>query len=127
MRPMPSRRCQRAGFSLVEMVVAVFIFSVAVVAMIEVFTVCLRSTATSVNYSRAVFLAQGLMEEALAEEDLTADEESGESEGDLPDGTWTREITATDTAGLYELHVTVEWREHEQERAFELTTLAAER
>jgi hypothetical protein len=25
------------------------------------------------------------------------------------------------------LHVTVKWREHEQERAFELTTLAAER
>ena len=121
------RRCQRAGFSLVEMVVAVFIFSVGVVAMIEVFTLCLRSTATSVNYSRAVFLAQGLIEEALAEEELTAGEDSGESDEDLPEGTWTREITETDTDGLYELRVTVAWQDHEQERTFELTTLAAER
>lgn len=121
------RRCQRAGFSLVEMVVAVFIFSVAVVAIIEVFTLCLRSTATCVNYSRAVFLAQGLIEEALAEEDLTAGEDSGESDVDLQDGTWTREITETDTEGLYELRVTVAWRDYERERTFELTTLAAER
>ena len=122
-----SQRCHGAAFSLVEMVVALFIFSVAVVAMMEVFTLCLRSTATSVNYSRAVFLAQGLTEESLAEGDPTVGEDDGEFDADLPDGTWTREITETDTAGLYELRVTVQWRDPERERAFELTTLAAER
>ena len=124
---MLSRRRHSAGFSLVEMVVALMIFSVSVVAVIEVFTLCLRATGTSLNHTRAVFLAQGLIEEAASEGTMMAGEESGEFGDGFPGATWTQEITESDTAGLYEVRVTVAWEERGTERTFELSTLAAER
>ncbi len=117
----------REGFSLVEMMAALMIFSVGVVAMIEVFAVCVRSTGTARDYSRAVFLAQALVEEALAEDALSEGEETGEFDQELSDGTWERLITATDDEGLYEVYVTVEWQDRGRQRTFELTTLAAGR
>jgi len=124
MRP---ERCHRAGFSLVEMVAAVMIFSFAVLATMEIFTLCLRSAATSANHTRAVFLAQGLMEEALVEGNLIVGEDGGDLEEHLTEGAWIREIMESETEGLYEVYVTVSWLERGQEQTFELTTLAAER
>ena len=124
---MLSRRRHSGGFSLVEMVTALVIFSVAVVATIEIFMMCLRSTGTSLNHTRAVFLAQGLIEETLGEGTVMAEEESGELDEGFPGAAWTREIVESDTAGLYEVRVTVTWEERDKERTFQLTTLAAER
>lgn len=123
---MLSRRLS-GGFSLVEMVAALAIFSISIVATLGIFTVCLRSTGTSVNYTRASFLAQGLMEEMLAEQEFTPGDDSGDFGAALPDATWTRELVETETIGLYEVQVRVIWTEHENQRLFELVTLAAER
>ncbi len=122
-----SVRGRSAGFSLVEMVAALFIFSVSVLATLEVFAVCLRSTDMCLSRTRAAFLAQGLIEETVAEGILTSGEDSGEFGEGFSRATWTREITETDTTGLYELRVTVAWTDRGKERKFELTTLAAER
>ena len=92
--------CERShcgGFSLVELMAALMIFSLGVLATMEVFTACLRSTSKAVNYTRAVFLAQGLVEETLAETDLIPGSESGEFGDSLPHGTWTRDIVETET------------------------------
>lgn len=120
-------RCHSGGFSLVEMVAALIIFSTGVLATMEVFTVCLRSTGTCKNYTRAVLLAQGLVEETLAEGIVAPGEERGEFGESFPNATWTREIMDTETTGLYEIGVRVVWPAHGNERMFELTTLAAER
>ena len=116
-----------AGFSLVEMLAALGIFSLGVVATLQVFTVCLRSTGISRDYTRASFLAQELMEEALAEGNFTVGQESGDLSDVFPGATWTREVSETETAGLYSVRVSVLWSERGRERVFELTTLAAER
>ena len=115
----------RRGFSLVEMVVALSIFSIAVVALLGVFTTCLRSTGLSVNHTRAALLAQGVMEEALAQDITTVEDGSGDFGDEFPGATWEREVMETDTADLYEVHVAVSWPERGIERTFELTTLAA--
>ena len=122
-----SQRRHWAGFSLVEMVAALTIFSMGVLATMEIFVLCLRSTGTSANYSRAVFRAQAVMEETLIEGQLIPGEDYGELDEELPDGEWTRQIIETDAEGLYEIRVVVSWSEHGKDRAFELTTLAAER
>ena len=121
------RRCDLKGFSLVEMIAAMAIFGTGVLAMMEVFSMNLHATATSRDYSRAVLLAQGLMEQTLASGELIAGEESGEFAEAFPDATWTCEITDTETIGLYEVRVSVAWPERGKERSFELITLAAER
>jgi general secretion pathway protein I len=118
---------KHAGFSLVEMLVALVIFSVGVMATIEVLGLCLRSTGTSRDYTRAVFLAQELMERTLAEGVLTTGEESDQFGPEFPGAAWTRKIEESETAGLYELQVVVRWQDRGAERTFELTTLTAER
>ncbi len=120
-------RRSSAGFSLVEMLVAMGIFSIGVVATLQVFAVCLRSTGISRDYTRASLLAQGLMEETLVAEDLTIGEESGELDDVFPGATWAREVIETETAGLYVVRVNVIWSDRGKERIFELTTLSAER
>ena len=117
----------RHGFSLVEMMAALVIFSVGVVATLHVFSMSVVSAGTSLHYNRAVFLAQGLMEETLAEESWSTGEDSGGLESQLPDGWWSSSILSTDTAGLYEIEITVAWTERGKEDEYTLTTLAAER
>ncbi len=53
--------------------------------------------------------------------------ESGELPGDLPGAAWAREVQETDTTGLYQVSVTVTYEERGKQKAFELTTLAAQR
>jgi len=121
------RRLGSRGFSLVEMIAAMTIFGVGVLATMEIFNMNLRATAASRNYTRAVLLAQGVMEEALARGDLMAREESGEFTAVFPNATWTCEVSETDTEDLYEVRVSVTWPERGKEQSFELITLAAER
>ena len=120
-------RRRSAGFSLVEMISALFIFSVAVVATLEVLTACLRAVGASEGYTRATLLAQGLMEETLAEDLIVAGEESGDFDERFPGAEWVRVVSETETASLYEVQVKVSWPDRGRQREFQLTTLAAER
>ncbi len=120
-------RRRTAGFSLVEMIAALFIFSVAVVATLEVLTACLRAVGASEGYTRATLLAQGLMEETLAEDLIVAGEESGSFDERFPGAEWVRVVSETETSGLYEVQVKVSWPDRGRQQEFQLTTLAAER
>ena len=121
------RTCPRSGFSLVEMAVAVVIFSGGVLATTEVFSVCLRAAGTSRDHTRAVLLAQGVMEESAQQGPLIEGETNGEFGQAFPGAKWTREVKLTETAGLYAVRVRVTWPAPNGEQALELTTLAAER
>ena len=115
------------GFSLVEMIAALVFFSVGVLALMEVFARCLRSTSTTIGYAHAVCLAQEQIEETIAEGSLFAQTDSGDFAPSFPRHTWTREIRATEQSGLYELEVVVSWDERGRARKYMLTTLVAER
>jgi prepilin-type N-terminal cleavage/methylation domain-containing protein len=117
----------RRGFSLVEMMAALVIFSVGVVGTLHVFSLSVVSAGTSVHYNKAVFLAQGLLEEKLAEEDWSLGEDSGGLEAQLPEGQWTSRVLSTDTEGLYEVEISVAWTERGKQDEYTLTTFAAER
>lgn len=120
-------RRHRRGFSMVEMVAALLIFSISVVAALEVYALCIRGSTASLDVTRAGLLAQGVMEQTLAEGNFLVGTESGELAGDLPGAAWAREVQESDTAGLYEVRVTVTYEERGKQEAFELTTLAAQR
>ncbi len=117
----------RTGFSLVEMVAAVAIFSVSVVATLEVFTLCVRATTASLNHSRAALLAQGLLEETLAQEEVIPGSEQGDFGEAFLNATWTLDVLETETEGLYEAQAVVSWPERGKDKTFALTTLMAER
>ena len=116
-----------AGFSLVEMIAALVIFSVGVLALMEVFTTCLQSTSASLGYTQAVHLAQQAMEERIAEGDFFATTDTGDFAPAFSAYSWRREMEETDQDGLYKLHVAVTWKERGREKQFTLTMFVAER
>lgn len=117
----------RKAFTLVEMMAAVVIFGISVVAGLEAITACLRSTDNARSHTQATFLAQGLMEEALAETAPIPGEESGTFEEPFGAFEWTREVAETDTPGLYSVWVEVSWTDRGRPRSCELMTLQADR
>ena len=124
---MHHRACGRAGFTLVELMTAITIFSLAVVGTLEVFAVCLRSTAANASYTRAVYLAQGLMEETIAEGYYLAGTDDGDFAPADPEYSYKREMVETETTGLYEIRITVSWTGRGRDKDFTLVTLAADR
>ncbi|MBI5093047.1 MAG: prepilin-type N-terminal cleavage/methylation domain-containing protein [Candidatus Hydrogenedentes bacterium] len=124
---MDSSRQYRAGYSLLELVLAVAIFSVGVVAVLELFAACLRSSSVSLGYTQAVFLAQELLEEEIADGGFTDTTDSGGFGDNYPSHSWSYDAEETDQEGLYQLRVVVSWTERGKTKEYELTTLAADR
>lgn len=117
----------RAGFSLMELVTAMAIFSMSVLACLELYSVSLQSAGDSVSYTQAVFLAQGVMEETLAEDSLFEGHDSGEFSASYPDHHWEREITEVNATGLMKVEVAVHWSVRSREKTFSLVTLHGDR
>jgi general secretion pathway protein I len=67
------------GFTLIEVLVAMMILSIAVVIIMQLFSSSLRSARLADDYSRAVLLARQKTEETLLRQDL----EAGTSEGEI--------------------------------------------
>lgn len=124
---MRGKRPSISGYSLLELTLAVSIFSVSVVAVLELYGACLRSSSASLGYSKAVFLAQQLLEEEIADGGFTDTSDSGDFGGNFPTHTWSYDAEETEIEGLYQLHVVVNWTERGQSKAYELTTFAADR
>ena len=117
----------REGYSLVEMLAAMAIFSMCVVALMELFGVGLRSTSDSLDYTQAMFLAEGVMEERLAEGISFETTDDGDFGDAYPRHTWTLEVEETEQRGLYQVRVVVLWQERQVEKEYVLTTLVADR
>jgi len=65
MKPRTSRNTNRAGFSLLEVMVATFIMAVAVVALLSNLTTSLRNASRLTAHDRAALLARHKMDELL--------------------------------------------------------------
>lgn len=118
MRPAP----RPAGFTLIETLAALVIFSVAIIAFIEGMGAATRVQAELVDQARAVMLAQNVMEELLF-----GGVQEGEDEGvfDPPDDrfAWAGVIESTETEGLLRVAVTLTWTGTTGPRDYTLTTL----
>jgi prepilin-type N-terminal cleavage/methylation domain-containing protein len=121
-----SRDIRRSdGFSLLEVLVALAILSVGLVAVVQLFSQSLRSTKKSENYSLALVYASSLLEEAYAVpdiEDLEGTFDLGEGfsarrtftpAGTLEGGEQRQGRSLGESAPvvmrLYEVRVTVSW------------------
>ena len=124
---MMMRRRRSGGYSLVEMVAALTIFGIGVLGTMELFTTCLQSTSASLSHTQAVYLAQGLVEEVIAEGELYATSDSGDFGQEYPRHSWSYDIEDTDQVGLMLLRILVTWNERGREKEYVLTTLVAER
>jgi len=122
-----ARSTREGGFSLVEMLAALIIFALGVMAVLEVITASVQSTSATVGYTEAVFLARQRIEETIATDVLAPMTDSGDFGEAYPRHSWKREVEELDAARLYRIRVDVTWNERGSDRQYTLTTLAANR
>jgi hypothetical protein len=103
------------------------IFSMTVLACMELYSISLQSAGDSVEYTQAVYLAQGKMEETLTEDYLYATTENGDFGEKFPKHQWEMEIRETDQSGLSEIEVVVHWTARNKERTYQIVSLHADR
>jgi general secretion pathway protein I len=98
----------QAGFSLIEVVVAILILGVALVGLTEGVTAALVSSKTSERQTTAAQLAAGQIETVRA----TGSYEDGQTDGDFGDQfprySWTQTISSADIPGLHDVEVMVQ-------------------
>ncbi|WP_409977601.1 MULTISPECIES: prepilin-type N-terminal cleavage/methylation domain-containing protein [unclassified Bradyrhizobium] len=123
-----SKRRGEAGFSLVEVIVALAMLSVGLTVLLGMISNGLGRTGTAERTAEAVSLAQSLLAEVGAELAIKADLRAGE----FPHGfRWhltMRPYHPSREGGergieLYQVSAQVDWDEGADQRSFELSTL----
>lgn len=117
------------GFTLIEILVAISVLSIAMVVIMQLFSGGLKSSRLSDAYTRGVFHAREKMEEILLETEF----EEGVFEGEFDDSYWwrfevVREEQPEEEAkklpfDAYHVRVEIFWNEGEKEKNFGITTM----
>jgi prepilin-type N-terminal cleavage/methylation domain-containing protein len=96
-----------AGFSLVEVMVAILILGIALVGLTQGITTALSSSKESELQTVAALFAAGQIETLRAEKDLTDGTTDGDCGATLPLYRWQQTISPTDIDGLHDVDVQV--------------------
>ena len=115
------------GFTLLEVLVALVLLSISLVAIFELFSANLRGIAKSDDYSHAVIMAESKMREVL-DDDTLAERTWTESTDDGYRIDAVVSSTANDRTEdlqvkLLEINLTVSWIKDSKERTLKLKTL----
>ncbi len=121
------------GFTLLEILVAMVILTICLVAIMELFSGGLKGGRVSREYLQAVFQAREKMEEILTAPELSA----GSMEGRFPDSSlWNVEITPfiedeavmpPSSVRLFRIALEVTWKEGHRQRNVAISTLTMAR
>ena len=114
------------GFTLLEIIVALTIAAISLPVLLRAFSEGTKKQSLIENRTTALYLLKLRMSEIEMLEELEAGSEEGEFGTDSR-FQWTSDIAESDTEGLYEVTVTINWQERGQERSVELTTYLADK
>lgn len=114
-----------AGFSLIEVMIAILILGLALVGLTHGITTALGSSKDSELQTTAALFAQGRMETIRAEGGITDGEDDGDCGPGLQMYRWKQIITPSDVEGLHDVQVIVEQAQSGQE-IYSLRTLLFE-
>jgi len=102
-----NRNRHNAGFSLIEVIVAIVILSVALVGLAHGITTALGSSKESEMQTTAALFAAGVIENLRAEGDITDGQIQGNCGEELPMYRWTESVTGAGVDGLHEVDVSI--------------------
>jgi type IV pilus modification protein PilV len=117
---------QRAGFSLIEVMVAILILGVALVGLTQGITTALQSGKESEFQTTASLYAAGLIEKLRADGGITDAVTDGDCGEELVLYRWKQAISAAGIDGLHDVTVTIE-DSRNGKTIYELRTLLFER
>jgi len=115
-------RRSNAGFSLIEIMVAILILGVALAGLTRGITTALASNKDSELQTVAALAAAAQIETIRADSTWRDGVTDGKCGDDLPDYRWTQTIKPADVEGLHEVTVTVQ-KGDSATPVYELTTL----
>ena len=116
----------RRGFTLIEVVVALTIASLAFPALLKAFSQGVNSYSVVENKTTAYYLLRLKM----GQMEMTGYPETGRTDGDFGNDSrfkWATEVADTDTDGLREVTVSITWEEKGQEKSLQLVTYMSDR
>lgn len=120
-------RYSPAGFVLLEVLVSVAILSVGIAVLLQSIISSLDANRLTLEYSKAMFLAESRMWELEREYAFQEGMATGTSYGDFDPPShaysWKSEIESVDRAAEYRIQLTIEWMHRGQEQAYTLHTL----
>ena len=123
-------RTANRGMTLIEVLVAFVVLSLAMGVIMQIFSGGMRNARLAEGYSRAVFLAESRLAAVGLEQPLVVSEVSGQVNPDLR---WRVTINSFDDGGvaeqfvmpvrLYQVRVRVSWSDEGRQRQIELGSL----
>jgi len=116
------RAHNQAGFSLVEVMCALFILSVGLVGLVQGINTALASGKETERQSVAAMLAASQIELLRADAIYVEGDTDGTFDGDLSIYTWRESVKAIQPEGLYEVTVSIEMTDGGQP-IYELKTM----
>jgi len=114
------------GFTLLEIIVALTIAAIALPALLQAFSDGTKNQSLIENKTTALYL----LKLRMAEIEMVGELEAGSDDGEFGSDSrfqWSSDIAESDTEGLYEVTVTVNWQERGHEESVELMTYLADR
>lgn len=117
----------RRAFTLLEVLLALAIFAIAVVGIIEAAAYQARSLRVAEETGRAVLLAKDLLAELRLVDEIDQNSGSGTFEAPNDDFEWSYEIADSDVSGLREVTIIISWSDGRARREHRIDTLLAER
>lgn len=97
------------GFTLLEVMVAMAILGIAIVFIFQLFSITLRSAKKAEDYTKALFHARALLDEAYALQEFSEGTDTVEFEDGFK-GTKTITLAeSTETTEVYEIKIQVTW------------------
>ena len=112
-----------SGMTLIEVLVAMTILGVGLVAVMRAFSACTRTVGIVRGRTIARDFAGRVMSEARRNPSLLISEDEGNVGGQFPGFTWKRELRDTIEPGLISIRITVNWRIQGLRRDFSLVSL----
>ena len=122
----PTHKAGQQGFTLLEIVVALTIAAIALPVLLQSFSEGTKNQSLIENRTTAIYLLKLRMSEI----EMLGEIEAGSEDGEFGANSlfqWSSDISETDTEGLFEVTVVVNWQERGQEKSVELTTYLADR
>jgi general secretion pathway protein I len=113
------------GFTLLEVMVALAILSVALVVLFSQQATSISRGNEARITTKAALLAQERMAGLLAEERLSMGTEEGEVNDSIPPFKWRQQVEESSVEGMKRLSVIILWKEGEKERDLRFVTYVA--
>ncbi|MCE5229487.1 type II secretion system minor pseudopilin GspI [bacterium] len=118
---------RRSGFSLIEVLAALVIFSVSIVALVESLGTSSAMQNDLIVRQHALALAENMLEQTLAAENYDDPEQEGQFDGPDTGFAWKLKVESTDVTDLNKVTVTVTTAGPGRQTEASLSTLMAKR